>query len=115
MQSEKQFMNRVLPTGQQIADAITQASALHEPKLPKDAAKRRKALESQLSQARENLSRYIKRYDEIRERRDEAMSEYDLKMGYGWEFGLDLKRKHICFARGRVIALEGMLRDGGNL
>lgn len=60
-----------------------------------------------IEQAESELERDIERYEDIRKRGDEAMSDYDLRFGYtAQSSGLPLKYAHIGYARGKLRILK---------
>lgn len=53
------------------------------------------------------LASHIERYEDIRARGDEAMSDYDLRFGYtAQSSGLPLKHNHIGYTKGQLRILK---------
>ncbi|EMR0512938.1 hypothetical protein RY963_000942 [Stenotrophomonas maltophilia] len=82
------------------------------PELSENENNRREQIPSVLDEYQDELRRYIRRYDDLRERRLDALSNYDLGIAYrqsGPENGLfqvlDAVRNHIGRARAQVLWL----------
>lgn len=57
------------------------------------------------------LAKHIERYEDIRARGDEAMSDYDLKFGYtAQSSGLPLKHNHIGYTKGQLRILNHWMK-----
>lgn len=77
--------------------------------------KNQKITHSILSKAIErteaSLASHIERYEDIRKRGDDAMSEYDLNFGYtAQSSGLPLKHNHIGYTRGQLRILNHWMK-----
>ncbi|WP_414608338.1 hypothetical protein [Stenotrophomonas pavanii] len=82
------------------------------PELSENESTRREQIPGVLDEYQDELRRYIRRYDDLRERRLDALSNYDLGIAYrqsGPENGLfqalDAVRNHIGRARAQVLWL----------
>lgn len=82
------------------------------PELSENENNRREQIPGVLDEYQDELRRYIRRYDDLRERRLDALSNYDLGIAYrqsGPENGLfqalDAVRNHIGRARAQVLWL----------
>lgn len=82
------------------------------PELSENENTRREQIPGVLDEYQDELRRYIRRYDDLRERRLDALSNYDLGIAYrqsGPENGLfqalDAVRNHIGRARAQVLWL----------
>jgi len=68
-------------------------------------------LEQAKAKVEETLKNYIDDYHDLLDRKDEAVSEYDKSMGYGWEVGANLRQNHISFAKSQLEAINKALGE----
>jgi hypothetical protein len=83
-------------------------------RIPQDPTKQLITAKAGLAKARESLRQTEEHYEAIRTRGPYAISDYDLMMGYGVLFNLNLARNHVTAGRSVVHAYEELVaRVGG--
>ncbi len=75
----------------------------------KYANKKPEKLQELRKQFQLTLDKDIKRYQELVEKGDDAISDYDKKMGYGIETSLSLKHNHIAYNKSQLQAINELL------
>ena len=112
-----------LPVGKIEGRTAAQASAVYEvaqnKPLPADPKARARKIEAKLASWRENLDHDIKRYEELVEKGNDAVSEYDRSFDDEDDEGrctalhdaLSLTHNHVSYAKGMIVALAKLLAE----